>query len=95
MKKENTSLWDVIEHLQSDDDMAGYLDAAFEDGDASLILAALGDIIQAKGITRISEQTGLSRKSIYQALSPERNLEFSTILQIIHVLGFQLHVIST
>jgi DNA-binding phage protein len=39
-----TSLWDASEHLESDDDMVLYLEAAFEEGDPALISAVLRDI---------------------------------------------------
>ena len=49
MTKTATRIWDPAEHLQSDEDMAAYLEAALEEGDASLFAAALGDIARAKG----------------------------------------------
>ena len=44
--------WDVVEHLQSEEEMALYLEACFEEdpGDGSLVRAALGDIARAKGM---------------------------------------------
>ena len=53
--------WDVVDHLKTERDIAGYLEAAFEDGDPTLIAAALGDVARAKGMMEISRQTGVSR----------------------------------
>ncbi|MCX5848584.1 MAG: putative addiction module antidote protein, partial [Deltaproteobacteria bacterium] len=39
-------------------------------------------------------QTGLGRESLYKALSPEGNPEFSTILKVVNALGLHLHVAS-
>ncbi len=86
-----TNLWDAAEHLNNDQDMAAYLEAAFEEGDASLIAAVLGDIARAKGMTQIAKETGLGRESLYKALSPEGNPEFSTILKVVGALGMKLH----
>jgi probable addiction module antidote protein len=94
MKKEKTSLWDAAEHLKTDEDMAAYLEAALEEGDTSLIAAALGDIARAKGMSRVAKQAGLGRESLYKALSPDGNPEFSTILNVVRALGLQLHVSS-
>ena len=87
----STRLWDASEHLETEADMAAYLDAAFEDGDAALIAAALGDIARAKGMSQIARDTGLGRESLYKALSPEGNPEFATILKVIASLGLKLH----
>ena len=91
MKKEITSSWDVAEHLETEEDMAAYLEAALEENDPSLIAAALGDIARAKGMSQIAKQTKLGRESLYKALSPDGNPEFSTILKVINALGLHLH----
>ena len=74
--------------------MAGYLAAALEDGDAPLVVAALGDIARAKGMTRIARSAGLGRESLYKALSTEGNPEFATILRVVRALGLRLDVVS-
>jgi probable addiction module antidote protein len=93
LKKEATFTWDAAEHLESEEDMASYLEAALEENDPSIIAAALGDIARAKGMSQIAEQTGLGRESLYKALSPEGNPEFSTILKVVHALGLRLHAV--
>ena len=90
MAKTKTRLWDAAEHLKSDEDMAAYLEAALEEGDPALVSAALGDIARAKGMTDIARETGLGRESLYKALSPEGNPEFSTVLKVVKALGLQL-----
>jgi probable addiction module antidote protein len=96
MKKNmiTTSLWDASEHLESDDDMVMYLEAAFEDGDPALISAVLGDIARAKGMAKIAEKAGLGRTSLYKALSPEGHPDFATILKVINALGMKLQATS-
>lgn len=91
MKKIKTSKWDAAEHLKTEEDMAAYLEAALEENDPALIAAAIGDIARAKGMTKISKQTGLGRESLYKALSPEGNPEFATVLKVIDALGLKLH----
>ncbi len=96
MKKNmiTTTLWDASEHLETDEDMVMYLEAAFEDGDPALITAALGDIARAKGMSQIAENTGLGRTSLYKALSPEGHPDFATVLKVIHALGMKLQATS-
>lgn len=87
------SKWDVVDHLQTEEDMALYLDACVEDdpGDGSLIRAALGDIARARGMSQLARDTGLAREGLYKALSAEGNPEFSTIMKVIKALGLTLH----
>ena len=95
MGKEKITNWDIVEYLESEEDMALYLEAALEENDPKLFTAALGDIARAKGMTQISKETGLGRESLYKALSPDGNPEFSTILKVVHALGISLHASST
>lgn len=91
MAKTKMRPWDAADHLKTDEDMAAYLEAALEDGDPALVSAALGDIARAKGMTEIARQTGLGRENLYKALSPEGNLEFSTVLKVVKALGLRLY----
>ena len=67
------------------------LEAALEDGDPALVAAALGDIARAKGMSQIARETGLGRESLYKALSPDGNPEFSTVMKVVRALGLRLH----
>ena len=91
MAKPRTRPWDAAEHLQSRNDMATYLEAALDEGDAALVAATLGDIARASGMTAIARETGLGRESLYKALSPEGNPEFATVLKVLQSLGLKLH----
>jgi len=90
--KTKTSPWDVAEHLRTPKEMAAYLEACIEeaDGDAAFIAKALGDIAQAQGMTQVAKDSGLSRESLYKALSGERSPSFDTILKVVTVLGLKL-----
>lgn len=85
--------WDAAEHLAAKEDIAAYLEAALEDGDPSLVVAALGDIARSKGMTQIARETGLGRESLYKALSIEGNPEFATVLKVLQSLGLRLQVV--
>ena len=72
--------------------MAAYLEACIEEanGDSAFIAKALGDIARAQGMTDIARQSGLSRESLYKALSGERSPSFDTVLKVISALGLKL-----
>lgn len=93
MAKTITTQYDVAEHLRTEEEMAAYLEACLEEakGDAALIAKALGDIARAKGMTQVARDAGLSRESLYKALSGDRSPGFDTILKVIGALGFKLH----
>ena len=87
-----TAPYDVAEFLETPEEMAAYLEACIQesDGDAAFIAKALGDIARAKGMTQIARETGLSRESLYKALSGDRSPSFDTILKVVSTLGLQL-----
>src|SRR5260364_436223 len=91
MAKVKTHRWDAAEYLETEEDMAAYLEAALEDGNPQLIAAALGDIARARGMSKMARDTGLGRESLYKALSPDGNPEFATVLKVVRALGLQLH----
>lgn len=82
--------WDPVDHLQTEEAVLAYLDAALEDGDPALIAAALGDIARSHGVTRIAREAGLSREGLRRALSPAENSELGTALKLLGALGVRL-----
>lgn len=93
MKKTITTRYDVAEHLRTPEEMAAYLEACMEeaDGDAAFIAKALGDIARVKGMSQVARDAGVSRESLYKALSGERTPGFDTILKVVAALGLRLH----
>ena len=92
MTKIATTVWDPAAHLSTIEDVAAYLEAALEDGNAQLVAAALGDIARAKGMTQLAREAGLGRESLYKSLSSSGNPELATVLKVVSALGLQLHV---
>ena len=93
MKRIKTTRYDVAEHLRTPEEMAAYLEACFEEagGDAAFIAKALGDIARAKGMAQVARDAGLSRESLYKALSGERSPGFETVLRVVRALGLRLY----
>ena len=92
MTKTVTSPFDVAKHLRTPEDMAAYLDAAIKeaDGDTSFVAGALADIARAKGMSQVAADAGLSRESLYKALSGERTPSLDTFLKVVSALGLKL-----
>jgi len=94
--KTKTVPYDIAEQLRTPEEMAAYLDAWFEEApdDAAGIARALGDIARARGMTQVARDAGLSRESLYKALSEDGNPSFATILKVARALGVRLHALS-
>ena len=95
MRKTITSRFEIAEHLRTPEEMAAYLEACLKEsnGDAAFVSKALGDIARAKGMTQVARDAGLSRESLYKALSGERTPGFDTILKVVRALGMELRAV--
>lgn len=95
-KKTKTVPYDVAEQLRTPEEMAAYLDAWLSEApdDAAGIARALGDIARAKGMSQVARDAGLSRESLYKALSENGNPSFATVLKVARALGMRLHAVA-
>jgi probable addiction module antidote protein len=93
-RRVKTRPFDVAEYLRTPEDIAAYLDAWLEEApeDASGIARALGDIARAKGMGQVAREAGVSRESLYRALSTRGNPTLATVLKVTKALGVKLHV---
>jgi len=93
MTKTRNSRYDAEANLRSREEMAAYLESCLDEanGDAALIAKALGDIARARGMAQVARDAGLSRESLYKALSGQRIPDFDTILKVVNALGLKLH----
>jgi probable addiction module antidote protein len=83
--------WDPAEFLTSDEAIAEYLTLSLESDDPREIAQALGAVARARGgIAQLARETGLSRESLYRALSDTGNPELGTVLKVLHALGVRL-----
>lgn len=92
-----TTRWDSAEHLQTEEDIQLYLEAALEeaDDDPALLIHALSVIARAKNMSKLARDAGLSREGLYKALSPEGNPTFATVAKVVKALGLKLTVQPT
>lgn len=89
----------VVELLRDDPQFAeAYLSAALAEADEvggrEVLLAALRQIAEAKGMAQVAERAGLPRESMYRVLSPKGNPRLETLLSVIAALGLRLDVRS-
>ncbi|MEQ1529181.1 MAG: addiction module antidote protein [Methylococcales bacterium] len=84
-------VFDMVNHLKSDEDINEYLSQVLDDGDNDELIRALGYIARAKGMAMIAKKSGLGRESLYKALAPGAKPRFDTIMKVIKALGIKLH----
>jgi probable addiction module antidote protein len=84
--------FDPARHLQTEEDILYYLEAAMEGNDAKHIAGALGDVARSKGMTDIARKTGLGRQALYNALSKDGNPTLETLTSVLTALGLELTV---
>jgi|SRR5579862_9852917 len=94
-KKVKTHPYDSAEYLDSAEAMNAYIEEALQTDDPAFIARALGTIARARGMSQIAKKAGLSRESLYKALSTEGNPEFATIIRVIRALKMKFHITAT
>ena len=93
--KMNTTKFDIADYLDNNEMIAEYLNTVLEEGNDSDIIVAIGTVAKAIGMTKIAEETGLSRPSLYKALSDGAKPQFATIMKVLKAVGGQIHVNPT
>ncbi len=91
-KKLKTYPFDAAEYLDSEEAISAYMEEALEIGDPAFIARALGTVARARGMAKIAKKAGLSRESLYKALSAEGNPEFGTVIRVMQALGLKLSI---
>ena len=84
--------FDIAEYLEDEEMIQEYLNAVLEEGNSQEIITALGHVAKAIGMSKIAEQTGLSRPSLYKALSENAKPQFDTILKVLRAIGENLNL---
>lgn len=87
-----TTKFDIADYLDNNEMIAEYLNAVLEEGNDSEIIVAIGNIAKAIGMTKIAEETGMSRPSLYKALSEGAKPQFTTIMKVLKAIGGQIKV---
>ena len=87
-----TSKFDIADYLESNEMIAEYLNTVLEDGDSADLIVAIGHVAKAVGMTKIAEQTGMSRPSLYKAFAKDAKPQFGTILKVLKAIGGRISV---
>ena len=92
MTKTSVTNFDIAEYLEDDEVIVEYLNTVLEDGQIEDLIVAIGYVAKARGMTKIADETGMSRPSLYKALSRGSKPQFETVLKVIKALGGNLNI---
>jgi len=84
--------FDLSEYLDSPEAIAEYMSQVIADGEQDELLRAMGYIAKAKGMTQISQETGLGRESLYKTFQEGTDPKFSTISKVLKAMGLSLQI---
>jgi len=93
MSPAKTKPFDPAEYLDDNESMAAYMSEALQSDNPAFIADALGVVARARGMSEVAREAGVSRESLYRALSADGNPEFATVLRVVRALGLQLTAI--
>ena len=83
--------FDPAAYLDDDEAIAAYLSDAFETQDVAFISDAIGVVARAKGMKQIAQEAGVSRESLYRALSSAGNPELATVLKVLASMNIKIN----
>ena len=92
IKVADLPVFDAVDYLKTEQDCEEYLSVVLEDGDPTLLAAALGDVARARGMSQVARDSGLTREGLYKALSTQGNPSFATVMKVMHAMGLQISV---
>jgi len=84
--------FDAAKYLATPQSQAELIADALESGDAAYIAAALGVVARARGMAEVAREAGVTRASLYKALSESGDPRLTTLLGVIKALGLKLTV---
>ena len=90
MKPVKTTVWDPAEYLETEEQIAAYLEDIFKSNDPELIIAAIGDVARARGMSKIADETNRGRESLYKSFSQGGNPSFETVIKVLASVGYGL-----
>jgi probable addiction module antidote protein len=86
--------WNVLDHLETDEDIRLFIQAAYDEGDYDYFLSAVGTAAKARGINDMARKMGVNRESLYKSLSGKRNPRFETVMKAIEAFGLKVNFVA-
>lgn len=85
--------WDMADDIETKEDAYFYFEEALKENDLETLFDVIGAIARSKGMAAIAREIGLNRESLYVALSRDGNPSFATVIKVLDVLGYKMHIL--
>ena len=84
---------DLMEKLRNPEFASAYIMSALIDNDINFLPIALGDVAKAHGISKLAQETGINRRTLYKVFDKKGRPSFDLVTQIMQSLGMEIQVI--
>lgn len=90
--KTQTKPLDIHDFLHSDEEIAEYINEAYHDENPRMFLIALGNVVRSKGVSKVAQETGLGRESLYKVFSGSASPKWDTLKKLLDNLGIEINM---
>ena len=90
--KTQTKPLDIRDFLHSDEEIAEYINEAYHDENPRMFLIALGNVVRSKGASKVAQETGLGRESLYKVFSGSASPKWDTLKKLLDNLGIEINM---
>lgn len=84
------SRYDASDYLETEQDIAAYLDVVVAEGEPALIASALGDVARARNLSQLARDVGMTRQDLNKMFSGAGSPDLPALKKIARALGLQL-----
>ncbi len=84
--------YDLMEKLRDPEFASAYIMSAIVDNDMNFLPVALGDVAKAHGVSKLAEETGINRRTLYKVFDQNGHPSFDLVTQIMESLGLEIQV---
>ena len=88
--KTQTKPLDIRDFLHTEEEIVEYINEAYHDEDPRMLLIALGNAVRSKGVSKVAQETGLGRESLYKIFSGSASPKWNTLKKLLDNLGIEI-----
>jgi probable addiction module antidote protein len=94
MKRPNRQSFEtyLYEELKDPTFAATYIMAALIEKDHSFLPVALGDVAKAYGVSKLADESGINRRTLYKVFDKDGNPSFDLVIRVLKSLNLELLV---
>ena len=95
LKELKVKEWNVLDYLETEEDIAEFLEAALEENDVEYFIKAIGTVAKARGINEMALKMGVNRESLYKSFNGKSKPRFETIMKALDALGLKMNIVPS